>query len=67
MRLIDLAVAYLVVGAGCAWALRSRRVDPGARGLTDALLTLTLWPLYVPVLLGPAREPHAATGRAASP
>jgi hypothetical protein len=67
MRLIDLAVAYLVVGAGCAWALRSRGVDPGARGLTDALLTLTLWPLYVPVLLGPARGANPGAGPAASP
>lgn len=67
MRLIDLAVAYLVVGAGCAWALRSRGADQGARGLTDALLTLTLWPLYVPVLLGPGRGAGPTAGPAASP
>ena len=64
MRLIDLAVAYLVVGAGCAWGLRSRRA---ALGLTDALLTLTLWPLYVPVLLGPPRRDAVAAGQSPSP
>ena len=64
MRLIDLAVAYLVVGAGCAWALRS---GPSPRGLADALLTLTLWPLYVPVLVGPARRSPVPAGRATSP
>jgi len=67
VRLIDLAVAYLVVGAGCAWALRSRRHDATSRGLADALLTLTLWPLYVPVLLGPARTDRPSSARSASP
>lgn len=47
MRLIDLSIVYLVVGLGCAWALRTRR----GSGL-DAVLTLALWPLYVPLLLG---------------
>lgn len=62
MRLLDLAVAYLVVGVGCAWALHSRRPS-----LADALLTFTLWPLYVPLLLAAPgeREPSAAP-RAAS-
>lgn len=67
MRLIDLAVAYLVVGAGCAWALRARRSEQASRGLADALLTLTLWPLYVPVLLGPARTDRPSSARSASP
>lgn len=69
MRLIDLAVAYLVVGVGCAWALRARRSDATARTLADTLLTFTLWPLYVPVLLGPAQPgPRAvAPQRALSP
>ncbi len=70
MRLIDLAVAYLVVGVGCAWALRSRRSEPGVATLADTVLTFTLWPLYVPVLLGPsapARRAPAAGHRAPSP
>jgi hypothetical protein len=64
VRLTDLAVLYLVVGAGCAWALRARR--PDARGLADALLTVGLWPLYVPALLGGER-PDPAAPRSASP
>jgi hypothetical protein len=70
MRLIDLAVAYLVVGVGCAWALRARRSDATATTLADTLLTFTLWPLYVPVLLGPAQHgPRAEhpSRRAVSP
>lgn len=66
MRLIDLAVAYLVVGAGCVIALRGRRVGEGASRLTDGLLTLTLWPLYVPVILTPAR-PTPQPRRGTSP
>ena len=55
MRLIDLAVAYLVVGVGCVWALRSRRGAEGSSPVTDTVLTFALWPLYVPVLLAPAK------------
>jgi hypothetical protein len=65
MRLMDLALAYLVVGAGCAWALRARRLEPGP-GLVDALLTLTLWPLYAP-MLGATRRSGAPARRSASP
>ncbi len=70
MRLIDLAVAYLVVGVGCAWALRARRAASTAGTLADTLLTFTLWPLYVPVLLGPAQpvsRTAAPSRRATSP
>lgn len=70
MRLLDLAVAYLVVGVGCAWALHARRRDGTRTSLADSLLTFTLWPLYVPMLLGTPGErpprpaaPRAPTGR----
>jgi hypothetical protein len=52
----DLALCYLVAGCACAFALRSRR----ALSFADALLTLTLWPLYAPVLLGPTNPPRRA-------
>ncbi len=58
MRLIDLGLVYLVVGVGCAWALRQRRA--GANPVADTVLTFALWPLYVPVLLGGANEPRSA-------
>lgn len=54
--MIDLALCYLVAGAGCAVALRARR----AISLGDALLTLALWPLYAPLLLGAARASQPA-------
>lgn len=60
MRLIDLAVAYLVVGVGCVWALRSRRGAEGSSPVTDTVLTFCLWPLYVPVLLAPSAAERAA-------
>ena len=70
MRLLDLAVAYLVVGVGCAWALHARRRGGEARtSLADSLLTFSLWPLYVPMLLGASAErprrpaPRATTAR----
>jgi hypothetical protein len=50
MRLLDLAVVYLIVGAAAMAALSS----PRARGrwqIGDALLLFTLWPLYGPFLL----------------
>jgi hypothetical protein len=50
MRMMDLAVVYLIVGCGCAWALRTRRND--VRSIADVVLSFMLWPLYVPVLLG---------------
>jgi len=62
---IDLALCYLVVGVGSAIALRSRRGHSVT--LTDALLTLTLWPLYVPVLLGPVRSDQRPAARPPSP
>ena len=70
MRLIDLAVAYLVVGIGCVWALRSRRSSTDTSPVTDTVLTFALWPLYVPVLLAPSRPsvPRSkAVRRAPSP
>lgn len=51
MRLIDLAAVYLLVGLGCAIALRARR----ALSLTDAALTFALWPLVLPTRLGATR------------
>lgn len=70
MRLIDLAVAYLVVGIGCVWALRSRRSSTDTSPVTDTVLTFALWPLYVPVLLAPSRPSvtrSKAVRRAPSP
>jgi hypothetical protein len=70
MRLIDLAVAYLVVGVGCVWALRSRRADDGSSPVVDTVLTFALWPLYVPVLLAPSKAVGVSTApsrRAPSP
>ncbi|MFO0629474.1 MAG: hypothetical protein U0325_28115 [Polyangiales bacterium] len=52
MRVIDLGLCYLLAGAALAAVLRARRPD---LGLGDALLTLTLWPLYAPLrFAGPA-------------
>lgn len=64
MRLIDLTVVYLIVGMACAVAV-ARRPHEGARArTTDALLSLALWPLYVPVLLAPPPPPRPAPGTA---
>jgi hypothetical protein len=63
VRLLDLAVVYLVVGLGCAWALHARRRGEGRTSLADSLLTFSLWPLYVPMLL---TAPDDAARRAPS-
>lgn len=54
MRLLDLGALYLLVGVGCAIALRLRR-SGATSAWTDALLTATLWPLVLPTRLGATR------------
>jgi hypothetical protein len=46
MRILELAVLYALVGAGCAVAVAARRAR-----FADALLVFVLWPLYGPFLL----------------
>jgi hypothetical protein len=52
MRLADLAVLYLLTGAGAAVAALCMR-----RTLVDALLLVPFWPLYGPFLLMAASAP----------
>ena len=54
MRLVELAVLYLVVGAGAAAALLYRR-----RAVLDAILLVPFWPLLAPFQLFDASEPRA--------
>ena len=54
----DLALCYLLAGAVLTAVLRARRRDlsPG-----DALLTLTLWPLYAPLRFATGASPAVTT------
>lgn len=45
MRLLDLAIFYLLLGVGSCWLAASR----GRRGAGDLAMALLLWPLYIPV------------------
>lgn len=50
----DLALCYLLAGAALTAVLRARRRD---LSLGDALLTLTLWPLYAPLRFATGATP----------
>jgi hypothetical protein len=58
VRLPELAVLYLVAGAGCAIACLVRR--RGGRALLDAALLVPFWPLLGPLLLATAPAPAEA-------
>ncbi len=58
MRLFDLGVFYLVVGAGCLAVLWFRR--GGSPGAVNSLLMFFLWPVYAPYeLAGSELHPPA--------
>jgi len=62
MRFTDLAILYLVVGAGCAiWTARAK---PATRG-RDIPLMLVLWPVFVPFALADGGR-HASTDPSAN-
>lgn len=48
----DLLLVYLIVGAGCAALVYRRSRVPGGRRLVSALVTIPLWPLWAPFVLG---------------
>ena len=60
MRVIDLLVIYLGVGVACAIAV-GRLVRNRTVSVTDRMLVVFVWPLYVPALLSPAPVPTQAT------
>jgi hypothetical protein len=53
MRLLDLLAVYGVLGVASAAALRRR--GPSL-ALVDLVMTVFLWPMYVPVILGDATK-----------
>ncbi len=54
----DLALCYLLAGAVLTAVLRARRRDLSP---SDALLTLTLWPLYAPLRFATGASPAVTT------
>jgi len=54
VRVTDLALCYLLAGAVLTAVLRARRRDLSP---SDALLTLTLWPLYAPLRFATGASP----------
>ncbi|MFK7992367.1 MAG: hypothetical protein AB8I08_40475 [Sandaracinaceae bacterium] len=61
MSLVDLAVLYLIVGAGCAAVVYRRTGRPAS-----AALALPLWPIWAPVaLVDDAPRRGSAVGRVA--
>src|SRR5258706_11954180 len=66
MRLIDLAVVYVVLGVVCVVTIARRRSRPSGVGAVDFVLVLFVWPLYVPALLGNDRTDASNPGRAAT-
>ncbi|HEX7670878.1 MAG TPA: hypothetical protein VF395_14885 [Polyangiaceae bacterium] len=49
MRLVDLTVLYLVVGAACAVALHRRSPLDARAAFLNALTTVPLWPIFAPI------------------
>lgn len=65
MSLVDLAILYAVVGAGCAAVVYRRTRGPTARRLGSAAIALPLWPIWAPIALIPDAAPRSrATDRA---
>ena len=65
MSIVDLAVLYLVVGAGCAAVVYRRTKGDPRRRLASAAVALPLWPVWAPIALIPDAPPRIpATGRA---
>lgn len=65
MTLGDLLVLYGAAGVASATLVYSASPERGARAAALALLTLPLWPLWLPIALRPkARPPRPSTGDA---
>jgi hypothetical protein len=57
LKLLDLALLYLVAGAACAVALYRRTPSGGRAALVNALTASPLWPLWAPIAWTARREP----------
>jgi hypothetical protein len=56
MKLLDLALLYLVAGAACAVALYRRAPVKNRAALVNALTAVPLWPLWAPIAWTARRE-----------
>ncbi|MCB9592957.1 MAG: hypothetical protein H6719_09520 [Sandaracinaceae bacterium] len=66
MSLVDLALLYTIVGAGCAAVVYRKSRGPVRRRLGSAAIALPLWPIWAPIALIPDAAPRSrATDRAA--
>lgn len=66
MSLLDLAILYAIVGAGCSIVVWRKSHGERPRRIASAALALPLWPIWAPLALipdPPRRTP--ASGRAA--
>ncbi len=63
MSIIDLALIYTVVGAGCAAVVYRRAQGSPRRRLASAALALPLWPIWAPIALLPDTVPGTRASR----
>jgi hypothetical protein len=68
MLLVETAIFYLLIGAAVAVAVYLRGTDgQGVRANFDVVAACLFWPLFLPVLLAPARADNATNSKTVQP
>ncbi len=64
MKLVDLALLYVLLGVACAVALYRRSPNQGSKAMLAALTAVPLWPIWAPIAWTARRESPASSGAA---